>query len=102
MMMERISSLVPSETEEDRFFIFLVVMMSFVIIFPVVLWAIDLLTVRTYFIACFIWLLILIEVLGPIRPARNWWYLLQWIKFVGWIILIYILFERVIAVLQPG
>ena len=64
-----------------------------------VLWTVDMFSIRTYFIISFAWLLISSEVFAPAEPEMIWWTRLQWIKAAGWLILAYIVFERIVAVL---
>lgn len=79
---------------------FLSVFILFLLLSPIVLWAIELFSVRTYFIVSFVWLLICSEVFAPTDLETIWWRRLQWLKAGGWIVFIYIVVERVIAVVQ--
>lgn len=83
----------------DRLPSFLLVFSVFVVLSPVVLLAFGLFSIRTYFIACFVWFLIASEVFVPSEPAGSWWARLRWLKLLGWVILAVIVFERVTAVL---
>ena len=78
---------------------FLLVFTAFVVLSPVVLLAFGLFSIRTYFVACFLWLLIASEVFVPSDPAGSWWARLRWLKLVGWVILAIVVFERVTAVI---
>lgn len=64
-----------------------------------VLWTIGLFTVRTVFILCFVWLLISSELFAPTTPT-TWWRRLRWVKAGGWVVMAYIVFERIVAVVQ--
>jgi len=82
----------------DRLPSFLLVFSAFVVLSPVVLLAFGLFTIRTYFIACFLWFLIAAEVFVPSESAGSWWTRIRWLKLLGWAILAVIVFERVTAV----
>lgn len=98
--LERDSTVSFPATEQRRFQVFLLIFVIFLVVFAVVLWAIGLFTARTYFIVCFLWLLVSSEVFAPSRQESLWWNRLQWVKAGGWIVLAYIVFERVVAVVQ--
>lgn len=100
MGLENLSTGTMSTVKQRRFPLFVLVFAVFLLVSPVVLWTVGLLTARTYFIACFVWLLISSEVFVPTDPDAVWWSRLQWVKAVGWVVLAYIVFERVIAVIQ--
>jgi len=85
--------------EEPRFRWFLVTFATFLVAAPFVLSLIGRLTGRTYFIVSFVWLLVSSEVFAPAEPEVSWWAQLRWVKAGGWIVLGYIVFERVAAVL---
>jgi hypothetical protein len=89
-----------STVEQRRFPLFVLPFVIFVIVSPVALWMINLFTARTYFVACFVWLLTISEVFVPTEPDAAWWRRLQWVKAGGWIVLAYIVFERVVAIVQ--
>jgi hypothetical protein len=87
-----------SASSVDRqFLLFLVTFVAFITVVPVVLWTIGQFSMRAYFTVSFIWLLVSSEVFAPSRPKADWWTRLQWIKAGGWVILGYIVLERVIA-----
>jgi hypothetical protein len=86
------------ELDDRRFRLFLSTFVLFLLVAPVVLWQVDLFSIRTYFIASFLWFLISSEVFAPQEPDVRWWARLRWVKLVGWIVLAYIIFERVNAI----
>lgn len=63
-----------------------------------VLAAIDLVSLEQYAVAAFIWLLVSSEVYAPTDPDSAWWGRLQWIKAGGWVVLAYVVFQRVAGV----
>ncbi|WP_336135438.1 hypothetical protein [Natronomonas amylolytica] len=65
-----------------------------------VLWALDSVSLRTYFVVAFIGLLVTSEIFPPADPKTVWWKRLQWVKAGGWVVLLYILVERVLMVVQ--
>lgn len=60
----------------------------------------DSLTVRSYIVLSFVWLLITSEVFVPTDPTAAWWDRLKWAKVVGWLALAYIVFERIMEATQ--
>lgn len=97
---KQLSARAISTVGQRRFPLFVLVFAIFVIISPVALWLTDLFTARTYFVTCFVWLLITSEVFVPTDSKAVWWRRLQWIKAGGWVILTYIVFERVVTIVQ--
>lgn len=88
-------------TTEDRWFrSFLLVYFLFLVVSLVVLWALDSLFVRTYFVVAFLGLLITSEIFPPADPKTVWWKRLRWVKAGGWVVLLLILVERVSMVVQ--
>lgn len=85
--------------EDNRFQLFILTFSLFVVGIPILLWGIGQFSVRTYFIVVFIWLLITSEIFAPANSDVTWWRRLQWLKALGWIVLAYIVYERVAAVL---
>lgn len=63
-----------------------------------VLAALDIVALRTYAVSAFLCLLVTSEVYAPADPDSVWWGRLQWVKAGGWIVLGYVVFERVAAV----
>lgn len=62
------------------------------------LWAAGMADVRTHFVVSFIWLLALAELYAPSDPDSVWWRRLAWLKIAGWLVLGFIVYERVMAV----
>ncbi|MEF8801945.1 hypothetical protein [Natronomonas sp.] len=88
-------------TIEARWFrSFLLVYVPFLLVSLAVLWALGSLAVRTYFVVAFLGLLVTSEILPPADSKTVWWKRLQWVKAGGWVVLLYILVERVSMVLQ--
>jgi hypothetical protein len=86
------------EFEDRRFRQFLSTFVLFLLVTPVILWQADLFSIQTYFIVSFLWFLISSEIFAPQEPNARWWVRLRWIKLVGWIVFVYIIFDRVNAV----
>jgi len=86
-------------TQQDRFRLFVAVLLVFLGILPVLFWMVGEFSLRSYFILAFIWFLISSEVFAPSEPETVWWRRLRWIKAAGWLVLVYITGERVMAVI---
>ena len=86
------------ETNERRFQLFVFVFGTVAAMLPFVLWSIGHLAAKPYAVVVLIWLFASSEVFAPTSPDTIWWRRLQWIKIAGWIVLVYILFERVTTV----
>jgi prolipoprotein diacylglyceryltransferase len=85
-------------TDKRRFQLFTFVFGIVTAILPVVLWSIGQLTLRSYCVVVLVWLLISSEVFAPKSSDIQWWNRLKWVKLAGWIVLGYIVFERITAV----
>jgi hypothetical protein len=99
-MAQRTISVVDYTIEAQWFRSFLLVYAPFLFVSLAVLWALGSLSVRTYFVVAFLGLLIISEILPPADPETVWWKRLQWVKAGGWMVLLYILVERVSMVIQ--
>lgn len=99
-MAQRTISVVNYTIEARWFRSFLLVYVLFLLVSLAVLWALGSLSVRTYFLVAFIGLLVNSEILPPADPKTVWWKRLQWVKAGGWVVLLYILVERVSMVVQ--
>lgn len=86
------------EAQRDRFRTFVVVLVTFLALLPVLFWTIGEFSLRSYFILGFVWFLITSEVFAPSEPETVWWQRLRWIKAAGWLVLVYIIAQRVTAV----
>ena len=84
----------------SRFRLFLVAFVVLSLLFSVALWVTKVVSIRTYFVVSFLCMLIISELFAPTSPDSAWWDRLKWAKVGGWIVLGYILFERVITVVQ--
>lgn len=87
-------------TVQHRFRLFLVSFGLLSTVFSVVLWTVGVVDIETYFVVSFLTLLITSELFAPTTHDSIWWDRLQWVKVGGWIVLAYILFNRVVAVVQ--
>lgn len=63
-----------------------------------VLAAVGLVSLEQYAVYAFLWLLVSSEVYAPPDPGSAWWRRLQWVKAGGWVVLAYVVFERLAAV----
>lgn len=86
------------EAQQGQFKRFLVVLIAFWGLLPLLFWSVGTFSLRSYFILAFIWFLITSEVFAPAEPETVWWQRLRWIKAAGWLVLLYIIAERVTAV----
>lgn len=96
-MSEQFPTMSTPAVKQRRFPLFLLSSAIFLSVAPMVLWLADLFSIRTYFIVSFTWLLISSEVFAPADPEMVWWHRLQWVKVAGWLVLVFIVFERVVA-----
>ena len=87
------------DTEERNFRLFIASFAAFAVATPIALLVLDMLSIRTYLLAAFCWLLITSEIFAPVGGDSSWWIRLQWIKAGGWIVFLYIVVERFLAVL---
>lgn len=99
-MAQRTISVVNYTIDARWFRSFLLVYVPFLFVSLVVLWALGSFAVRTYFVVAFLGLLVTSEILAPADPKTVWWKRLQWIKAGGWVVLLYILVERISMVIQ--
>lgn len=91
---------VSGSTENDRRFrLFLVFFVPFLVLLPLVLLEFGRFTLRAYVLASFVWLLVTSEVFAPTDGTPTWWTRLRGIRAVGWLVAVWILFQRVMAVL---
>lgn len=97
--MREMHTVTPPKLDQQRFRLFLFTLIMFMITIPVLLWSIERLSIRGYFILCFIWFLVTSEIFAPTEPETLWWKRLKWLKAAGWLILVYIVGERVAAVI---
>ncbi|MXR52977.1 hypothetical protein GRX03_15365 [Halovenus sp. WSH3] len=86
------------EAQQDRFRLFVVTLVVFLSALPIVFWSLDEFSWRRYFVLGFVWFLITSEVFAPAEPEAVWWRRLRWVKAAGWLVLAYIVSERVAAV----
>lgn len=85
------------EAQQDRFRLFVVTLVAFLGVLPVIFWSLGEFSLRSYFILGFVWFLITSEVFAPSEPETVWWRRLRWVKAAGWLVLAYIVGERVTA-----
>lgn len=88
-----------SSLKQHRFPLFILVFVSFVVVSGLSLLAVEQFSGRTYFVTCFVGFLVISEVFTPAEPEKRWWRRLLWIKLVGWAVFLFIIYERVVAVL---
>lgn len=53
-----------------------------------------------YFLTAFAWLLIASEIAAPPEGDVRWWVTLRWITVAGWVVVIWIVSQRVATVIQ--
>jgi hypothetical protein len=92
--------LVSTSAMGRRFRAFLVVLVAFLSLAPVVLSMLDRFSIDAYFVLAFVWLLISSEVFAPTDGESTWWVQVQRLKIGGWVVFTYILFQRVATVIQ--
>lgn len=97
--LEQVSVMLNQSTDTHDFGTFVFVVVAFLVISPLVLIVIDFFSVQTYFVVSFIWFLISREVFGLSDSENPWLGRLKWVKLAGWMVFVYIVFERVVAVL---
>lgn len=89
-----------SKIRNKQNFQFILVFSPALGIIPIVLLIVDQFAVRTVFLLLFIWMLISSEIFAPRNAESLWWKRLQWIKILGWIIMMLIIVERIILYLE--
>lgn len=87
-------------TIQNRFRLFLGSFGLLLAVFSIVLWLVGSADVETYYIITFLIFLVTSELFAPTSHDSMWWNRLQWLRVGGWVVLGYILFNRVVAVLQ--
>ena len=87
------------ETDRRRLQLFTFVFGVVATSLPVILWWIGQLSIRSYSVVVLLWLLVSSEVFAPESSDIQWWHRLQWVKLAGGIILAYIVFERITAII---
>ena len=79
----------------ERFQPFLVALCAFLVAAPLTLLATTGFNIRTFVVATFLWVLVTSEIFAPPNPENLWWRRLRWVKLIGWIVLVLVIFERV-------
>lgn len=96
----RVSSVSVTAVGSRQFRVFLSVMLTLVVLSSLLLAAIGIFDPQAYFLSSFLWLLVTSEVLAPSEPDSAWWRRLQLVKLTGWLVVAYIMFLRVAAVVS--
>jgi hypothetical protein len=98
-MNEWVSSMSEPVSTRSRFQWFLVSFVTLGIVSSVALWAVGITGVQIYLVAMFLALLVTSELFPPVGD-EQWWRWLLLIKLVGWLVTLYVLFERISGVIQ--
>lgn len=96
--LKRVSSVSTTERERYSFPLFLAVYTVLLGLTFVILWTIEHLSIRTYAVIAFVLLLVSSEIFVPDSSKAAWWRWLQLAKVIGWLVLAYIVYERIVAV----
>lgn len=96
--LQNLPALTVPRIEQRRFWEFLLAFGAVSILLGVVLRVVGQFSIRTYFLLAFVWFLVCSEVFAPREPEFVWWSRLQWVKLGGWIVLVYIVYERILAI----
>ncbi|EMA26361.1 hypothetical protein C443_01397 [Haloarcula argentinensis DSM 12282] len=83
----------------SRFRWFLVSFVTLGIVSSAALWTVGITAIQIHLVAMFLALLVTSELFPPVADER-WWRWLLLIKLVGWLVTLYVLFERVSSVTQ--
>ncbi|GAA3857302.1 hypothetical protein GCM10022627_00860 [Haloarcula argentinensis] len=73
--------------------------MTLGIVSSAALWTVGITAIQIHLVAMFLALLVTSELFPPVADER-WWRWLLLIKLVGWLVTLYVLFERVSSVTQ--
>ncbi|EMA21605.1 hypothetical protein [Haloarcula marismortui] len=98
-MNEWVSSMSVSVPTRSRFRWFLVSFVTLGIVSSVALWAVGITGAEIYLVAMFLALLVTSELFPPVAD-EQWWRWLLLVKLAGWLVTLYVLFERVSGVIQ--
>lgn len=98
-LLEQVTIVSNPSTTQRRFPLFLISFSIILAASPILLWVLGVFSIRTYFIVAFIWLLISSEVFAPAESEIVWWSRLQWVKAICWLILAFLVYERVVVAL---
>ncbi|MDS0255542.1 hypothetical protein [Haloarcula argentinensis] len=98
-MNEWVSSMSVAVPTRSRFRWFLVSFVTLGIVSSAALWTVGITAIQIHLVAMFLALLVTSELFPPVADER-WWRWLLLIKLVGWLVTLYVLFERVSSVTQ--
>ncbi|KAA9395873.1 hypothetical protein Har1130_15595 [Haloarcula sp. CBA1130] len=98
-MNEWVSSMSMPVPTQSRFQWFLVSFVTLGICSSVALWVVGITSGQIYLVAMFLVLLVTSELFPPLAD-KQWWRWLQLFKLAGWLVTLYLLFERVSSVIQ--
>lgn len=98
-MNEWVSSMSMPVPTQNRFQWFLVSFVTLGIVSSVALWVVGITSIQIYLVAMFLALLVTSELFPPLAN-EQWWRWLQLVKVLGWLVTLYVLFERVSGVIQ--
>jgi hypothetical protein len=100
MWSQRNQAIADPDVRKWRFRSFLLAVGAVSLVSPVVLSAIDRFSIQAYFLVVFVCVLICGEIFAPPETDDGWWRRLRWLEAAGWLVLVYIVLERVLVVLQ--
>ncbi|GGK72765.1 hypothetical protein [Haloarcula sebkhae] len=89
---------VAAAENERRFRLFAVSVLGFLLVSPFLLRQFDLFTVQTYVLAGFVWLHVVGEIFSPGERGVTWWRWVRWLQRLGWLVVGWILFQRIVAI----
>lgn len=89
----------PDTEHRTRLTLLVSLVVSFLIVLAPVLQGFGMFTVETYVLTAFVWLLVISEILAPNETGVTWWRRLVLVRFLGWLVVAWILFQRVVEVL---
>lgn len=98
-MNEWVSSMSVAVPTRSQFRWFLVSTVTLGIVSSVALWTVGITDVEIHLVAMFLALLVTSELFPPVAD-EQWWRWLLLFKLIGWLVTLYVLFERVSGVTQ--
>ncbi|AUG49252.1 hypothetical protein BVU17_16905 [Haloarcula taiwanensis] len=90
----------PKSDTEPRLRRFLLIYISVLVSLSLAMWWVGFTAFSVYYVIAFLWFLVLSVLLVSPKADMRWTHGLRWAKWLGWILLVYVLFRRVMPVLS--
>ncbi|AAV44731.1 unknown (plasmid) [Haloarcula marismortui ATCC 43049] len=89
----------PKSDTEPRLRRFLLIYVIVLILLSLAMWWVGFTTFSVYYVLAFLWFLVLSVILISPEADMKWTHGLRWAKWIGWVLLMYVLFRRVMPIL---